>query len=99
MVEAGGTVDAPTVAQPDFLKPRSSFAALGPGEAPGVGVGVARATGGFVILTPAAFASLRSSFSSRFLSFSFLLSTSSWVFRFARAASCMSRKRALWWWA
>lgn len=76
-VGADRAVNAPTVAQPDFLPPRSSLAAPGPGTAPGVGVGVTRATGGFVILTPAAFASLRSSFSSRFLSFSFLLSASS----------------------
>jgi hypothetical protein len=48
---------------------------------------------GFAILIPLAAAILRSSFSSRFLSFSFLLSISSLGFK--RTLACMSLKRAL----
>ena len=51
----------------------------------------------FVTFTPAAAAILRSSFSSRFRSFSLRLSCSSAVFCLARWAFCMSRKRILWW--
>jgi hypothetical protein len=51
----------------------------------------------FVTFTPAAAAILRSSFSSRFRSFSLRLSCSSAVFCLARWVFCMSRKRILWW--
>lgn len=51
----------------------------------------------FATLTPAAAAILRSSFSSRFRSFSLRLSCSSAVFCLARWAFCISRKRILWW--
>ena len=51
----------------------------------------------FATLTPAAAAILRSSFSSRFRSFSLRLSCSSAVFCLARWVFCMSRKRILWW--
>lgn len=57
-----------------------------------VGFGMAVGLG---ILMPLAAAILRSSFSSRFRSFSLRLSTSSLGFR--RILACMSLKRALWW--
>jgi hypothetical protein len=77
------------LAQPTFLKP----AGLGSAEdaSPGaLGVDLA-------ILTPAAAAILRSSFSSRLRSFSLRLSCSSGVFCLARCVFCISRKRILWW--
>jgi hypothetical protein len=51
----------------------------------------------FATFTPAAAAILRSSFSSRFRSFSLRLSCSSAVFCLARWVFCISRKRILWW--
>lgn len=87
---AGCTAAAelPSVAHPLFAGP--------PGTEDGSPAG-ASATGGFAIFTPAAFAILRSSFSSRLRSFSLRLSTSSFVLRLARCVACMSRKRTLWW--
>lgn len=78
--EVEGAVDveaAPTVAQPDFLGPGGlgSLAALAESSEPVEGA--ASTVEGFAILMPTAFASLRSSFSSLFLSFSFRLSISS----------------------
>lgn len=86
-----------TVAQPGFLKPLDvdSLSPLLP--IPSSAVGATSAAGGFTIFTPAALAIFRSSFSSRFRSFSLRLSTSSCVLRLARWAACISRKRALWW--
>ena len=80
-----------TVAQPLFLKPPPGTAELAEGDSATAAI----ATGGLTIFTPAAFAILRSSFSSRFRSFSFRLLISSSVLRQARWASCMSRKRTL----
>ena len=88
----GCSAGVATVAHPLFLNPDDD------GSSGGGAVGTV-ATGGFTILTPAAFAILRSSFSSRFRSFSLRLLTSSSVLRLARCAACMSRKRTLWWWA
>ena len=71
-VDDGTTVEdeaSPTVAHPDFLKP--FFSPLTPG------LPTRLATGGAVIFIPAAFAILRSSFSSRFRSFSLRRSASS----------------------
>lgn len=89
-------VGVATVAQPLFLKPLPLPAEPAPGVEEASSA-AATAKGGFTIFTPAAFAILRSSFSSRFLSFSLRLLTSSSVLRLARWASCMSRKRTLWW--
>lgn len=61
-----------TVAQPDFLNPEGFESTPSAGRVPTRGVTAI----GLAILTPAAFAALRSSFSSRFLSFSFLSSAS-----------------------
>ncbi len=68
---------AVAVAHPPFLKPPPPLVDSVPATD-------ARATGGFVIFTPAAFAILRSSFSSRLRSFSLRLFTSSSVLRLAR---------------
>jgi hypothetical protein len=83
-----------TLAQLPFLKPTGLDSAEGTA---GARVAVVDAVNGFAILTPAAAAILRSSFSSRFRSFSFRLSCSSGVFCLARWVVCMSRKRILWW--
>ena len=91
---SGAAAGVVTVAHPLFLNPLA-FVSLVP--AASTGAGATTATGGFTILTPAAFAILRSSFSSRLRSFSFRLLTSSSVFLLARWAACISRKRTLWW--
>lgn len=70
-----------TLAQLPFLKPTGLDSAEGATVAR---VEVVDAVGGFAILTPAAAAILRSSFSSRFRSFSLRLSCSSGVFCLAR---------------
>ncbi len=90
-MHAESTVADETLAHPPFLNPED----LG---SPGVETGASVVFGmDFVIFTPAAAAILRSSFSSRFRSFSLRLSCSSWVFCLARWVFCMSRKRILWW--
>jgi len=81
------------LAQPPFLKP----AGLDSVEDEADGSTAALDVADFAILTPAAAAILRSSFSSRFRSFSLRLSCSSGVFCLARCVFCMSRKRILWW--
>ena len=93
-VDDGGSsgVTDETLAQLPFLKPTGLDSAEGTS---GAMVAVVDAVDGFAILTPAAAAILRSSFSSRFRSFSFLLSCSSGVFCLARWVVCMSRKRIL----
>ena len=101
---AGGST-SPTVAQPDVLGGSTGAVAtaaqplfLGPLEPAASDDGPEGATAvttGLTILTPAAFAILRSSFSSRLRSFSLRLLTSSSVLRLARWAACMSRKRTL----
>lgn len=82
-----------TLAHPPFLNPGDLDS----------GVETGASVGAFVIdlaiFTPAAAAILRSSFSSRFRSFSLRLSCSSGVFCLARWVLCISRKRILWWWA
>jgi hypothetical protein len=83
-----------TLAQLPFLKPTGLDSAEG---TTGARVGAVDAVDGFAILTPAAAAILRSSFSSRFRSFSLRLSCSSRVFCLARWVVCISRKRILWW--
>jgi hypothetical protein len=91
----GGGVSVATdgmLAQPLFLKPGGLGSVEGATGARAAALDVA-----FAILTPAAAAILRSSFSSRFLSFSLRLSCSSGVFCLARWVFCMSRKRILWW--
>jgi hypothetical protein len=89
--DGGSGVTDETLAQLPFLKPTGLGSAEG---ATGARVAV---VDGFAILTPAAAAILRSSFSSRFRSFSLRLSCSSGVFCLARWVVCMSRKRILWW--
>jgi hypothetical protein len=96
-VRAGGggsvLVDG-MLAQPPFLKPGG----LDSKEEDGTGTSAGAAgVVDFVTRTPAAAAILRSSFSSRFRSFSLRLSCSSGVFCLARWVVCMSRKRILWW--
>lgn len=80
------------LAQPPFLRPVGL-------ESAGTVTGASATVPGvdFAIFTPAAAAILRSSFSSRFRSFSLRLSCSSRVFCLARWVFCMSRKRILWW--
>ena len=80
------------LAQPLFLKPVGLGSAEDPTDAR-----AAVLDPDFAILTPAAAAILRSSFSSRFRSFSLRLSCSSGVFCLARWVFCISRKRILWW--
>lgn len=80
------------LAHPPFLKPGGLGSIEGATGARAAALDVA-----FAILTPAAAAILRSSFSSRFRSFSLRLSCSSGVFCLARWVFCMSRKRILWW--
>ena len=82
------------MAHPLFLNPVDDESSGGGAEVAGTDEMVA--TGGFAILTPAAFAILRSSFSSRLRSFSLRLLISSSVLRLARCATFMSRKRTLW---
>jgi hypothetical protein len=78
------------LAQLLFLKP------VGLGSAGGAtGARAVVLDAAFAILTPAAAAILRSSFSSRFRSFSLRLSCSSGVFCLARWVFCISRKRIL----
>jgi hypothetical protein len=79
--DGGSGVTDETLAQLPFLKPTALDSAEG---ATGARVEVVDAVGGFAILTPAAAAILRSSFSSRFRSFSLRLSCSSGVFCLAR---------------
>lgn len=90
------------MAQPDFLKPlgldslAGAAAGGGGGGCTGGRTGVPATTG--FILIPAAFAILRSSFSSRLRSFSLRRSSSSCELpNVTFCAACMSRKRALWW--
>lgn len=71
--------DVGMLAQPVFLKPVGLDSAEGATGAKAVVLDV-----GFAILTPAAAAILRNSFSSRFRSFSLRLSCSSGVFCLAR---------------
>ena len=92
--DSGSGVTDETFAQLPFLKPTGLDSAEG---ATGARVALVDAVDGFAILTPAAAAILRSSFSSRFRSFSLRLSCSSGVFCLARWVVCMSRKRILWW--
>ena len=92
--DGGSGVTDETLAQLPFLKPTGLDSAEGATDAR---VEVVDAVDGFAILTPAAAAILRSSFSSRFRSFSLRLSCSSRVFCLARWVVCMSRKRILWW--
>jgi hypothetical protein len=80
------------LAQPPFLKPVGLDSVEDETDASTAPPGVAD----FAIFTPAAAAILRSSFSSRFRSFSLRLSCSSRVFCLARCVFCMSRKRILW---
>lgn len=105
----GGTEGSdPTVAHPDFLEPDwVSIAADAIGAEPdrfgavevmstsmvSAAVWTVVTVEGLAILIPMALAIFLSSFSSRFLSFSFRLSTSS--FGVIRAFACMSLKRAL----
>src|SRR6266404_1513075 len=88
----GGSDDM--LAQPPFLKPVGLDSAEGTA---GAKVAVVDVVNDFAIRTPAAAAILRSSFSSRFRSFSLRLPCSSGVFCLARWVFCMSRKRILWW--
>lgn len=82
------------LAQPLFLKPDGLDSV--DEEATGAGA-TAFDVVDFATFTPAAAAILRSSFSSRFRSFSLRLSCSSAVFCLARWVFCISRKRILWW--
>jgi len=79
--DGGSGVTDETFAQLPFLKPVGLDSAE---AANGARVAVVDAVDGFAILTPAAAAILRSSFSSRFRSFSLRLSCSSRVFCLAR---------------
>jgi hypothetical protein len=83
--------------QPDFLNPDGfdsvSILVLFAFATGSEGI-VGAAAGGLAILIPAAAAIFLNSFSSRLLSFSFRLSTSSFGMR---TLACMSLKRALWW--
>lgn len=90
--DGGSGVIDETLAQLPFLKP-----VTGLDSAEGTSGARVAVVVGFAILTPAAAAILRSSFSSRFRSFSLRLSCSSGVFCLARWVVCMSRKRILWW--
>lgn len=75
---AADVEEAPTVAHPDFEGPAGFGSPVEWAGLTGVAeLGIADTVDGFAILMPAAFASLRSSFSSLFLSFSFRLSISS----------------------
>lgn len=87
-VETLGSVET-TVAHPVFLKLAGVMSPVD-GAATGGAAGLA-------ILMPAAFAIFRSSFSSRFLSFSLRLSISSWLPELAFCAACMPLNLALWW--
>jgi hypothetical protein len=79
--DGGSGVTDETLAQLPFLKPTGLDSAEGP---TGARVALVDAVDGFAIFTPAAAAILRSSFSSRFRSFSLRLSCSSGVFCLAR---------------
>jgi hypothetical protein len=81
------------LAQPPFLNP-TGLDSVVEDDAAGAST-VVLDVADFAILTPAAAAILRSSFSSRFRSFSLRLSCSSGVFCLARWVFCMSRKRIL----
>jgi len=95
LADGGSVVTDDMLAQPPFLEP-VGLEPVGLDSA-GAKVAVVDVVNGFAIRTPAAAAILRSSFSSRFRSFSLRLSCSSGVFCFARWLFCISRKRILWW--